>query len=575
VRQRQRRAIDPAFLVGAAVAAACCAVWLSPVQSLVSLVHHFTSYRADSRVLHRLAGTGAALTFAYAAVGWLLSRGLSPNSVRADVSPRVPVHSVEALAVTAVVGIGLALRLHGLAREFSFDELYSAYWFITRQGSWWDTATNFRFFNNHILFSLLGRLAWLTIGHGVRAGGPSEWVIRLPALVCGLATVYLVWRCGRDWVGREAAVLAALFLAILPLHVEESQSARGYTGLAVCGLLSSWALFRLLERPSRIALITVVVSGAAAIYFHLYGVWIWGVQVTVVAAVAVSAVASHRKPHIDRPSFVQAWLALFGVGVVSMVLYLPVIVQILKTFHGRGHSDPNPALALVVAHELFGAGGLSLVVVLMLIATGVLIGPLRRGRLIGYFVGVMVLPFAVMWRIVHPTDLYGRYFSYWLPYAMLMLASGLLVVWRASPNAPRVVRMGRAIAAASLAVVLGAAWVRQSVAPVSGVEAYRGALAALDDRAPRDMRVCAFGGDADLFTYYQSGLQVMHSEAEFEEFSAGATSFGCVYYNLDWSLPWEKTLATTLAATSEMREFGDIWVFRSRSPRQMRGGGAQ
>jgi hypothetical protein len=63
---------------------------------------------------------------------------------------------------------------------------------------------------------------------------------------------------------------------------------------------------------------------------------------------------------------------------------------------------------------------------------------------------------------------------------------------------------------------------------------------------------------------------VMHSEAEFEEFSAGVASFGCVYYNLDWSLPWQRTLATRLAATSDVRRFtlplGEVWVFRSRSP---------
>jgi hypothetical protein len=78
------------------------------------------------------------------------------------------------------------------------------------------------------------------------------------------------------------------------------------------------------------------------------------------------------------------------------------------------------------------------------------------------------------------------------------------------------------------------------------------------------MRLCAFGADANLFKFYRNGLPVIHSEAQFDEFLAASGSFGCVYHNLDWSSAWEKALAAKLATMSDVREFANVRVFRSR-----------
>ncbi len=567
-RPLSRSRLEPAFLLGLAAAAVCWAIWAYPEKALFALLRETIPSRRDIAALHKLAGIGAACAFAFTVVGWLLAWRLQPLANSAKVGSRQAVHSVEALAVMLVVVLALALRVNGLSREFSYDELFSAHWFIAQDGSWWDTVASYRVFNNHILYSVFGRLAWLTIGPGVHDGSPSEWVIRLPALISGLAGVYLVWRCGREWVGREAAVLASLFLAALPIHVQQSQSARGYTGLLVCGLVSSWALQQLLERPGWAAVVTVVGSGTAAIYFHLYGAWLWVLQVTVVAAVAMRALVPSRADPISRQSFVRAWLALLSVVLISVLLYLPVIFQILREVDTRGTSDPGPAFPQVVAIELLGAHGVRLTLILMLIAVGACVGPLRRGRMSGYFVGLVVVPVVIMWRIVSPADLVARHFFYWLPYAMLMLAAGLLALSRAWPVAPRIVRVGGRCIAVTLALILIGGWLRQSATPFPIGPGYRAALASLKEGTSRDLPICAFGGDADLLHFYDNRLQLIRTEAEFEQFAVRAHDFACVYHDLPWSLPWEKALATKLAATSSAKTFTSIRVFRSRSEKQ-------
>ena len=55
--------------------------------------------------------------------------------------------------------------------------------------------------------------------------GPYFLLGRLLSVAMGTASVYLVYRLGRDGFGRAAGLLAALFLAVAPLHVAYSHMA--------------------------------------------------------------------------------------------------------------------------------------------------------------------------------------------------------------------------------------------------------------------------------------------------------------------------------------------------------------
>lgn len=51
----------------------------------------------------------------------------------------------------------------------------------------------------------------------LKAFGPSEWALRLPALLCSLLGVVLLWRLADDLLGRAQARFAALAMAVFPL----------------------------------------------------------------------------------------------------------------------------------------------------------------------------------------------------------------------------------------------------------------------------------------------------------------------------------------------------------------------
>jgi 4-amino-4-deoxy-L-arabinose transferase-like glycosyltransferase len=95
------------------------------------------------------------------------------------------------------------------------------------------------FFYPSLYFYLMGGLyllaapVWWLLGNGnflaqtsfVVDAGPYFLLGRLLSVAMGTASVYLVYRLGRDAFGRPAGLLAALFLAVAPLHVAYSHMA--------------------------------------------------------------------------------------------------------------------------------------------------------------------------------------------------------------------------------------------------------------------------------------------------------------------------------------------------------------
>jgi 4-amino-4-deoxy-L-arabinose transferase-like glycosyltransferase len=91
--------------------------------------------------------------------------------------------------------------------------------------------------------------------------GEQEFALRLPAILCGVATVPFVWRAARRLPGLPARVLATSLVAFSSLNLELSADLRMYSllTLAVAGWLD--AALDLLDRQGgewRLALWTVV-----------------------------------------------------------------------------------------------------------------------------------------------------------------------------------------------------------------------------------------------------------------------------------------------------------------------------
>ncbi len=75
--------------------------------------------------------------------------------------------------------------------------------------------------------------------------GESEWTVRLPALLAGLAAIPLCYKLARTCCDRWTATLASLMLCLSPAHIWYSQDASPHT---IAGTLMLLALFAFSKR---------------------------------------------------------------------------------------------------------------------------------------------------------------------------------------------------------------------------------------------------------------------------------------------------------------------------------------
>jgi hypothetical protein len=93
----------------------------------------------------------------------------------------------------------------------------------------------------------------------------GEGWLRLPFAFCGIVSVPLLALVGNPLVGRKAALLAALFLALHPWHIAWSQNARGYVLMFFCSCAAIGVFWRATGSGSRwryaLAILLVLLGG--------------------------------------------------------------------------------------------------------------------------------------------------------------------------------------------------------------------------------------------------------------------------------------------------------------------------
>jgi 4-amino-4-deoxy-L-arabinose transferase-like glycosyltransferase len=210
--------------------------------------------------------------------------------------------------------------------------------------------------NNHPLNAFF---SWISIS----VFGNTEWAIRLPALVFGLATVLLAGRFAREVTGnRLCGWAASLLLAVSPYHVAYSANSRGYSMAMFFALLSGYCLYHALRRVSPAAVAGLGVSLGLMALSHLFFLLLFGAWGLVAAAWGAILLAS---PSSRRAGSVTAWLlaclGIMGGGLLTVLLYapsLPLYYEVpFRLVHGMWpeQADPNYEPRWLNAAE--GAGG--------------------------------------------------------------------------------------------------------------------------------------------------------------------------------------------------------------------------
>lgn len=164
--------------------------------------------------------------------------------------------------------------------------------------------------------------------------GDSEWSLRVPGVLAGIAAVYALYRLGRTLVSERVGLITAGIAAVSQMPVYYSQDARAYVflllGCTLCaqGFLALQSAQGSAIAPWRQRLLLLLVASATS-YLHYFGLLF-------VALLGLYALI----PLVRRKSSFADWSVPF---LGSALLYLPWLRVVMTHATKRSSWMPEPS----------------------------------------------------------------------------------------------------------------------------------------------------------------------------------------------------------------------------------------
>jgi mannosyltransferase len=338
-----------------------------------------------------------------------------------------------------IVGLALGLRLHrSEAQSLWYDEGFSVY--LARMDLGEITARTAADIQPPLYYYLLH--IWINVL------GDSEASLRSLSALFGAISVGLIYALGRRLLGLGPALLAALLLAVSPLHVWYGQEARMYTLLVAETLLSSWCLLeasRTEVSPTTTRLLWwsgFVVASVAALYTHYFALFVLAFQ----GVYWLLTTLSRRR---RRRGAVLPGLAAGALIAAAYAPWLPYLfsryASDLSYWTGRLKLDEvvlDIGLSYVGGESMAEAVAISLGIVLAALTLVCLLamivdeGSLMRA--VPFLLLYLLVPTALILVVAYDSPKFNaRYAIVSSPAWLLLLAGGLAALWH---RATRLVR---------------------------------------------------------------------------------------------------------------------------------------
>ena len=484
--------------------------------------------------VHKLF-TASSLTLSFFTLCYLLMVRFSGagNDSEPDVASS-KTSSWEMSLLFFFVILGALLRIRGMTRGFTYDELFTTVHFVETK-SFWQTVSRYVVFNNHLFYSLSARVSWLLIGRG-------EWVVRLPSFIAGLMAIPIFWCFLRDWMNKEAALLATFFLTIHPMHIVMSRSARGYSFLALGTLITSWLFFRLLKDGRATYCLAYILSISLMVWGHLYGV-------IVVLCQALALLWYHCKWQTPLKNSRLIWLSIGLSGVVTFLLYLPVLpLLLLELSREKSGLFDNAFLFNVLTQYLWTPSTAIMATVLLFLLWTLF--EQRKEKPTYLHLLYLCAPLVMAWVLKMRAVGFARFALFALPSFLWFLCLGV------SRLSARFSKERTYILALLLSLIVAPYWVSKGWNELDS-SGFRQALAAV----PKGVAVCAIGGDAYLFTYYDDeSVKVPKNEADFYKMLKKEKVLYCLFHDVSWASAFHRRLRNRYGKSA--RSFGDVLFFK-------------
>jgi 4-amino-4-deoxy-L-arabinose transferase-like glycosyltransferase len=285
------------------------------------------------------------------------------------------------------------------------------------------------------------------------AQAPTEdfylWARAITALL-GTATVWVVYRCGLRW-GPQTALLAAVLIAVMPLHVRESHYVLTDVPATFAVMVTCLLSLRAHERETMGAF---ALAGAGA---GLAG----ALKYNGILAVAMPLIACALTPKLRGSrlvcamSIVAAMVAAFLLGAPYTFLDLPTFLNQFARLSSEYRMPPavtEPVWLIYLKHLRLALQWPGSLMVIAGFAVGVWGIARESDRL--RWVLTLVFPLLYFRFIAHQNIIFARYLLPMVPFLSLLAAAGVVafIAWMRHTGVPSRVRHAITIALTVIAI---------------------------------------------------------------------------------------------------------------------------
>ena len=417
------------------------------------------------------------------------------------------------LAMIAILLGGFALRMQRLGvPSMWLDEMGQATPALRGLGAVLDAARR-----HHGAAPLDYLLTWLAL-----AVAHDDFVTRLPAALLGTLTIALVYLLATEVFDELEGVLAALLLAVAPLHLRYSQEARFYALFACVAVASTVTLVIALRRSDRRGWVVYTLLLIAGLYSHYY-------MPLVVAAQGAGVLAARllpgRFPLPRRASPARALRGYLVSCAVAALAFLPWLFYAVL-HERRVPRGVAPEMTLDLARQIVtglivvgaprdvGVEGWLPWLYVALVAAGIVTGLARRHtRTATLSLALLVLlsPPAIVVALRWIAYFFEvRQVLFLLPFALILTAAGVTAVaegaGRLTGSSRWEARLFPGITAFLTLLLIGPLWPASQAAQGAAREDWRGALHFVAASAAPDEVIIVPGLGVDRYLgYYTSG----------------------------------------------------------------------
>ncbi|MCB0309583.1 MAG: glycosyltransferase family 39 protein [Bdellovibrionales bacterium] len=310
----------------------------------------------------------------------------------------------------------------------------------------------------------------------------EEWFLRLPSLIVGAFSIAIFFQVARNWLSREAAILATLLLLGMDRVHVALFSARPYSFALFSALAATFFLVRWIERRSVGSLVLYAVCMVMTYFFHYLFILIYCVHLLYVVLRRTTGADLRIVDFIIASCFI-------GIGLI------PGLFQLVQLFGNKDVIDLSLALtsdsvtdAWFRTSTLIPAG--VAILVGWLVAGGKVKSPqLQVVLFLTFWACMPPLLFYLLSRTIALSIFVDRYYLWYVPGFALLLGLSLDLLERKAAR-----QLGLLIAWLLLVVVeLGHFWhqedwreairiSRENVTPDTLVLAYPGLIESQDPR---------------------------------------------------------------------------------------------